>query len=118
MRRFYNLEHYKNEQEKDLPVGGYPEIEKYIASLYHSMNIYIKTITEENFWEVLPNILGIDSKLMLLTELVPTIEDPLVAFTEKEVIEWVEKDFISYNAEMCGFKLNQRTNSSVIYNVK
>lgn len=82
------------------------------------MNIYIKTITEENFWEVLPKILGIDSKLMLLTELLPTIEDPLVAFTEKEVIEWVEKDFTSYNAEMCGFKLNQRTNSSVIYNVK
>ncbi len=47
--------------------------------------------------------MGIDSKLVLLRELIITIED--FDFSDEEVLKIVEQDYPYYNKELCGYKI-------------
>lgn len=92
------------------------KIQNYQKEQLEKLGEYVSEITEENFWSIFPYILRIDSKLVLLEELYSTIEEFKV--TEKEVIEWVEKDYLCYNKEQCGYLLNALSSHSMIFNVK
>lgn len=69
-------------------------------------------ISQETFWQVFPEILGVDAKLMLLTELIP-FED----FSNEEIIRIIENDYRSYFKELCGYDLKVRDKPSLIFNI-
>ena len=43
----------------------------YLDSQFKQLDQLIECISQETFWQVFPEILGVDSKLNLLTELMP-----------------------------------------------
>ncbi|RHK05400.1 hypothetical protein DW084_14060 [Enterococcus casseliflavus] len=75
----------------------------------------IDTISSENFWEVFPYLLGIDARLALLGELIDLLKDDQLGLGSKEL---VEKDYLCYTKELCGYNLNSKTNYSLIFQVK
>ncbi|WP_428839266.1 DUF7006 family protein, partial [Enterococcus thailandicus] len=70
---------------------------------------------EDNFWEVIPIVLGIDSKLVLLRELLVIVDD--FDFDDEQVLKIVENDYRYYNKELCGYSINDSTNKSLIFKI-
>lgn len=91
-------------------------IKTYVENQAKIMNQAVRGLHESNFWEIIPQILGIDSKLVLLRKLLVSIDN--FGLTDEQVLEIVEKDYLSYNKELCGYKLNDFTNHSLIFKVK
>lgn len=73
-------------------------------------------LTKENFWVLIPSILGIDSKLVLLNELIVSFED--FDFSDAEIKAMIEEDYVNYNKELCGYNLGEATQHSLIFNVE
>lgn len=101
-------------EEKNL--RKYPVIQHYIELQVEKLQESMTNLSGENFWKEIPVILGIDSKLVLLRELLVTIED--FDFTDKEVINMVEQDYRYYNKELCGYNLNDVTSHSLIFKIE
>jgi hypothetical protein len=70
-------------------------------------------MSPDTFWQRWPEILGIDAKLSLVTELV-NFED----FSDKQIIHMAETDYRTYFKELCGYDLSMETKHSMIFNVK
>ena len=70
----------------------------------------IDAIDPETFWQILPEILGIDAKLMLLIELIG-FED----FPTQEILRIVEEDYLFYFKELCGYDLSMETKPSMLF---
>lgn len=84
----------------------------YLDSQVQELDQLIESISQETFWQVFPEILGIDAKLMLLTELIP-FED----FSNEEIIRIVENDYKDYFKELCGYDLKMKEKPSMIFHV-
>lgn len=84
----------------------------YLDSQVKKLDQLIEGISQETFWQVFPEILGIDAKLTLLTELIP-FED----FSNEEIIRIVENDYRDYFKELCGYNLKMKDMPSIIFNV-
>lgn len=84
----------------------------YLDSQVQTLDQLIESISQENFWQVFPEILGIDAKLMLLTELMP-FED----FSNEEIIRIVENDYRDYFKELCGYDLKMKDKPSIIFHL-
>lgn len=84
----------------------------YLNKQFQKLNQLIETISTETFWQVFPEILGIDAKLTLLTELIP-FED----FSNEEIIRIVENDYQDYFKELCGYDLKMKDKYSMIFNL-
>lgn len=84
----------------------------YLDSQVKKFDQLIECISQENFWQKFPEILGVDAKLMLLTELVP-FED----FTNEEIIRIVENAYRDYFKELCGYDLKTKDKPSIIFHV-
>lgn len=108
------LEYWKKEAQPFL--NKYTSIDKYSKKLESEINVLINDISPETFWDSLPIILGIDAKLALLSELFDLIN--VVDLDPDELVAWVEKDYLSYNKELCGYSINSKTNCSLIFNVQ
>lgn len=84
----------------------------YLDSQFKQLDQLIECISQETFWQVFPEILGVDSKLNLLTELMP-FED----FSNEEIIRIVENDYKDYFKELCGYDLKTKDKPSMIFHI-
>lgn len=84
----------------------------YLDKQFERLNELTGTIAQVNFWTVFPEILGIDAKLTLLTELI-RFDD----FSTEELIRMVETDYRTYFKELCGYDLKTKPKPSLIFNV-
>lgn len=94
----------------------HPTIHRFITLQVEKLQYLMKNLSDETFWKEIPVILGIDSKLVLLRELLVTIED--FDFTDEEVLSMVEQDYRYYNKELCGYNLNDVTSHSLIFKIE
>ncbi|MBX9119754.1 hypothetical protein ACFDAA_18435 [Enterococcus casseliflavus] len=105
---------YINQFQSALDQAG-PERKNLTAFLDRQVQKFdqlIESISQETFWQVFPEILGIDAKLTLVTELIP-FED----FSNEEIIRIVENDYRDYFKELCGYNLKMKDMPSIIFNV-
>lgn len=87
-------------------------LKTYLDSQVQKLDQLIEGISQETFWQVFPEILGVDAKLTLLTELMP-FED----FSNEEIIRIVENDYRDYFKELCGYDLRMKEKPSIIFHV-
>lgn len=102
---FKSIEKVEFNQQTEI-LGNY--LENQINMLAQSVSM----ISEHNFWEVTPQILGIDAKLSLVAELI-RFDD----FSEEDIIRISENDYTTYFKELCGYTLNTETKHSIVFNV-
>lgn len=88
------------------------ELEQYLKQQYDRLNQLTSTVSPENFWEALPEVLGIDAKLSLITELIQYDD-----FSMKEILRMVETDYRTYFKEICGNELSVEGKYSIVFNV-
>lgn len=84
----------------------------YLNEQLGKLDQLIATISQETFWEIFPEILGVDAKLALLVELL-LFDD----FTNKEIIQMIENDYKSYFKELCGYDLKTKTKPSMVFSI-
>ncbi|WP_429947955.1 DUF7006 family protein [Enterococcus sp. DIV1297f] len=89
------------------------DLEVYVTTQVQRLDTLLEDITQKNFWQRWPAILGIDAKLSLVTELVH-FED----FSSEEIIRMAETDYQTYFKELCGYDLSMETKHSMIFNVQ
>ncbi len=85
---------------------------EYIRCLKTQLEELITKISNQNFWNTLPKIFGIDAKLSLIEEF---LEEQM---SEVELINLVERDFMKINQENFGYKLNEEPPMSIIFFVE
>lgn len=76
------------------------------------MDQLIEDITPENYWHIQPRLIGLDAKIVLMTELIK-FDD----LTDTEIIRIVENDYRSYLQELCGYDLRSKPRHSIIFNI-
>ena len=91
-------------------------LRSYLFYLLNDMDQYISKIEGNNFWEFLPKVLGLDSKLQLLQFYV-RIEESIDICDEK-IIQIIEKDYFYYNKELLQHGLDSTHLTSLIFFVK
>lgn len=84
----------------------------YLNEQLDKLDQLIATISQENFWDTFPEILGVDAKLALLVELL-LFDD----FSNKEIIQMIENDYKSYFKELCGYDLKTKTKPSMVFTI-
>lgn len=84
----------------------------YLNTQYEKLDQLIESISQETFWQVFPEVLGVDAKLNLLTELIP-FDD----FSNEEIIRIIENDYQDYFKELCGYDLKTKDKPSMIFNI-
>lgn len=84
-------------------------VEKQLALL----DELVAAISPETFWAITPDILGIDAKLVLVTEMM-RFDD----FSDNEIIRIVENDYRFYLKELCGYNLGIKAKHSLVFNVR
>ena len=72
----------------------------------------IESISKDNFWDVLPKIIGLDAKMNIVSEL-SRFDD----FSADEIIRITENDYKTYFKELCGYELSMEKKNSIIFNV-
>lgn len=88
------------------------ELEQYMDNQFDRLDQLTQEVTPENIWETIPKILGIDTKLLLITELVQHDD-----FSMKEILRMVETDYCIYLKELCGNDLNAAMKYSLVFNI-
>ncbi|MFW8576817.1 DUF7006 family protein [Enterococcus entomosocium] len=111
---FTMKEEYSSYYQKEFGNASRKEkdLKDYLIDLLRRLNQLTDEISRENFWSVLPRILGIDAKLNLLVELIKFEELP-----SEEIIRIIENDYQSYFKELCGYDLSMETRYSLVFNV-
>lgn len=89
-----------------------PVLKDYIQCHTNRLETLVEQISQENFWNVLPEILGIDAKLGIVSELI-VFDD----FSNEDIVRMVETDYRTYFKELCGYDLSMEPKHSVIFNV-
>lgn len=84
----------------------------YLDSQVKKLDQLIEGVSQETFWQVFPEVLGIDAKLMLFTELMP-FED----FSNEDIIRIIENDYKDYFKELCGYDLKMKDKPSIIFHL-
>ncbi|AUJ87420.1 DUF7006 family protein [Enterococcus sp. CR-Ec1] len=88
------------------------EFQEYYGLLIDQLETLINLISKGNFWDIIPEIIGIDAKLNLMNEMIRQ-EDLSI----DETIKIVEKDYRTYLKELCGYNLNAPNKHSLVFNV-
>ena len=88
------------------------EINDYLDKQFNGLEQLIADVLPENLWQTIPEVLGIDARLSLVTELI-RYED----FTLEDILRIVEEDYHTYYKELCGYDLKTETPPSIIFNV-
>ncbi|SFM13939.1 hypothetical protein SAMN04487758_111101 [Enterococcus mundtii] len=89
------------------------DLKVYLNTQIQRLETLVSQICQENFWELLPEILGIDAKMRLLTDLL-NFDNFLDV---KEILRIVESDYLTYFKELCGYDRSKEPNHSMIFNV-
>ncbi|WP_429960175.1 DUF7006 family protein [Enterococcus sp. AZ012] len=79
----------------------YPEITSYWQYLELELNILVNSVKKENFFEILSDLLKIDSKFIIIRLLI--LDDKLLFYTEDGVIKFVENNYLNWksNLDLC-----------------
>lgn len=88
------------------------ELELYLEKQFNRLDQLKEKVMPENFWQTLLEVLGIDAKLSIITELAQYEE-----FSMEDILRIVETDYRSYYQELCGYGLKDQTKPSIIFNV-
>lgn len=88
------------------------ELKEYLSQQFERLNQLTSEVSPDNFWETLPEVLGIDAKLTLIAELI-RYDD----FSMQEILRLVETDYRTYLKELCGNELSTETNHSLVFHV-
>lgn len=88
------------------------KLKNYLNNEMKQMNELVESVTMNNFWKIIPKILGIDAKLSLVLELIR-----FQNFSEEDIIRITESDYLTYFKELCGYTLDAETNHSIVFNV-
>lgn len=88
------------------------ELKTYLNIEFQKLDKLIESISPENFWQVFPEILGVDAKLMLLTELM-SYDD----LSNEDIIRIVENDYQNYFKDLCLYDLKMKGKPSIIFHV-
>ena len=89
------------------------DLKIYLNTHIQRLETLVSQICQENFCELLPEILGIDAKIGLVADLIG-FEHFLDA---KEILRIVESDYLTYFKELCGYDRSKEPNHSMIFNV-
>lgn len=89
-----------------------PTLKTYLSMQFQKLDHLIESISQDTFWHTFPEILGVDAKLTLLTELI-LFED----FSSEEIIQITENDYKYYFKELCGYDLKMKDKPSMIFRV-
>lgn len=116
MSIYMNTNEYINEINSQLDTCNlsqkYSGIQDYLNSQLALLNNLIENITKDNFWQTLPKIVGIDSKVSLVIELIRFDE-----LSYRDIVGMAEKEYLSYYKELCGYSLNTDPKPSLLFNV-
>ncbi len=85
----------------------------YVDALTKQLSTLTEELHQETFWRVFPEILGIDAKLTLLTELV-VFED----CSNEDIVQIIETDYKTYFKELCGYDLKAAPKPSMIFHLR
>lgn len=111
-----NLEDYKALFEQSLVQMGKetlePQLAFFLESQFDRLEDYVKRLSTECFWTILPYILGIDAKLALFIELIH-LDD----FDGAELLRIIELDYQTYTKELCGYDLSMEPPHSLIFHI-
>lgn len=99
----------------DLLKSDYPKVYDHVQQLIANFEETIQQIDHSNFWQLMPEILGYDSRFVLLNSL-QLSEDKFL--TEIEVIQMIERDYPNLNKEFCGYSLKEKEHESLIFNIQ
>lgn len=88
------------------------ELEQCLVDQFNRLNDLNAKVMPENFWQTLLEVLGIDAKLSIITELAQYEE-----FSMEDILRIVETDYRSYYQELCGYGFKAQTKPSIIFNV-
>lgn len=102
---YFNFKETKENFEQE-------KIEEYCEKNLTEYGQLIESISKNNFWEVLPKILGLDAKMNLISEL-SNLED----FSANEIIRITENDYKTYFKELCGYDLSVEKKNSIVFTV-
>lgn len=102
---YFNFEKIKKGIERE-------KLEVYCEKHLTEFGQLIESISKDNFWEVLPKILGLDAKMNLVLEL-SRFDD----FSADEIIRITENDYKTYFKEICGYDLSVEKKNSIVFNV-
>lgn len=110
--QFITKKEYMEQFQKTLEKAGTERkvLAYYLDAQFQKINQLTEAITHETFWRVFPEILGIDAKLSLLTELI-SCED----FSSEEIIRITETDYRTYLKELCGYNISEGNNPSMVF---
>lgn len=86
------------------------QLKSYIEKQFDQLDYLVEQISKKNFWTLFPEIIGIDARLSLVTELIKWKD-----FTDEEVIRIVETDYPYYFKELCGYKLSTDVKHSFFF---
>lgn len=89
-----------------------PVLKDYLHRQTDRLETLIAQISQDNFWQVWPEILGIDAKLGIVSEVL--VFDN---FSDEAIIRMVETDYRTYFKELCGYDLSMEPKHSIIFNV-
>ncbi|MFR0814110.1 DUF7006 family protein [Enterococcus casseliflavus] len=107
-------EAYKNNFKEKIQLTGKERdpLYEYLNTQLGKLDQLIVAISKENFWDVFPEILGVDAKLSILTELAPFGD-----FSNEEIIRIIENDYKDYFKELCGYDLKMKDKPSIIFHI-
>ncbi|KPG72918.1 DUF7006 family protein [Enterococcus sp. RIT-PI-f] len=118
MKLFMNTNHYfeqmisrqlhVNELQVDSLIG------QYIVELKKKFEQTLSEINGKNFWSVYPILMGLDARFVLLDSLLSIADLDLA---EEELIQMVEKDYLTINKELCGYAMNETPHESLIFTI-
>ena len=90
---------------------GFKELEFFYKQI-NNLDLLFNKFTKEHLWQMISEIMGIDSNLVLLTELIQ-FED----FSNDSIIRIIENDYPNYYQELCGFNITTEAKPSLIFNI-
>ncbi|MBO1135009.1 DUF7006 family protein [Enterococcus hirae] len=81
----------------------YPLVVKEIQNICQIINSKIEEINSDNFFELHAEILGYDSRLQIILSLLPKSSTERLSYslTEKEIIDFSQKDYKYFFNECC-----------------
>ncbi len=104
--RYLNIKKHLKQLEDD-------DIYDYVINLERQTARLMEIANQYDFWDIFPKVLAIDSKLSLLEEMLKLDQRHL--YEGKELIEMIEEDYVTYNKENFGYKINERCSDSIIF---
>ncbi|WP_430617398.1 hypothetical protein IGI86_002664 [Enterococcus sp. AZ188] len=90
----------------------YPEITSYWQYLELELSMLVNSVKKENFFEILSDLLKIDSKFIIMRSLI--LDNRLIFFTEDVVIKFVENNTLNRKITFDSYDINDNLNRSLI----